>query len=88
MVISAGLCFLGGIVTLVLALLFRLFVALCGNMFYMQHIENVARGGMRLREPARSRYAKLYGGTSAVLAVLSFIVLLSLECVIFRFFYS
>lgn len=86
-IINSAICFIGGIVTIILALLFRLFIGLCGNNFYMQHIESVMRGETRLREPAKSRYISIHGGTSPVLAILAFIVLTIAVCLIFYYFY-
>jgi hypothetical protein len=86
--VTSAVCLFGGVLTAVLALFFRCLTGLYGNFLYLLHVEDITRGGRRLREPAKTRYVYLRGGTSAVLAGLGLAVLTVIEGLIIHYFYA
>ncbi len=87
-VITSFICCFGGVVTLIMALIFRLFTGIYGNYFYLLHVERVIRNGLHFREPIKSLHLKRRGGTSPILAGLSLAIMTAIEVLIIYFFYS
>lgn len=87
LLVTGFVCFFGGLVSLVAALIIRLFFGLYANDLYMQHVEGLVRKGHRLREQVRKRHLYFSGRPSMALGILAFVAVTVLEWFIFHTFY-